>query len=148
MKFKELCNSITDLCCVLSIEKKDNGYGEIRIVDGNDKYIDTFRVKTPGSPKELKEFIPNSIYTDYIERNLNFEQFCYRSAVNKELLHSYAYPETMGVWLHMLYIPLEYETKDLAYCLYIMGIHQKFDSEVFSSASSNIANKVLKTLYN
>lgn len=145
MNFKDFCNNITDMACVLSIEKKGNGYGEIRIVDGNDKYIDSMSIKQPGSPIVLKKFIPNSIYTEYIPRNLNFEQYTYKSAVNKELLHSYAYPETIGYWLHMLFVPLEYETKDLSYCLYIMSVHQNFDSEVLSDTKSSISNKVLQS---
>ena len=54
------------------------------------------------------------IYTDFIARNLNFEDYCYRSAVKKELLHSYAYPEYFKAWMHMLFIPLEYETEELS----------------------------------
>ena len=145
MNFRELCNGIKDLCCVISVEKNSDDLGEIRIVDGSDKYINSLSTKVLGSPTTLKPFVPNSIYTEYIERNLNFEQFCYKSAVNKELLHAYAYPENIGCWLHMIYVPLEYETKDLAYCLYIMAVDQNFNSEVLSSSSSEIANKVLKT---
>ena len=145
MNFKELCNGIKNMACVVSLEKKDDGYGEIRLVEGNEKYKSTFSVKQAGSPLVLKEFIPNSIYTDYIEKNLSFEEYCYKSAIKKELLHSYAYPKSLGVWFHMLYIPLEYETSELAYCLYIMDVHSDFDSNILSNASNEIANNVLKT---
>ena len=86
MNFKELCDNINNMACVVSVEKKGDSYGEIRLVDGNQKYKNSFVVKQEGSPAVLKEFIPNSIYTEYIEKNINFEQFCYNSAIKKELL--------------------------------------------------------------
>ncbi|MBR6071960.1 MAG: GGDEF domain-containing protein [Acholeplasmatales bacterium] len=140
MKFKELCESISYTACVISVEKINDGYGDIRIVDGNKKYIATFN--TPTNPKK---FVPNTNYKEYLGTNLNLESYCYRSAVKKELLHSYAYPENSGAWFHMIYIPLEYEEDNLAYCLYIMDISNEFDSDKLSSAHNDIASKVLKT---
>ena len=43
MDFKQLCDSIDKIACVVSVQKVDNGYGEIRIVDGNEKYLNSFR---------------------------------------------------------------------------------------------------------
>ena len=140
MDFKGLCNSINDICCVISVKKTNDGYSDIRIVDGNTKYVESMK-----GPLYLKhEFIPNSIYTDYLQRNLNFEEYSYRSSVKKELLHSYAYPEYFKVWMHMLFIPLEYETEDLAYCLYIMDVNDTFNSKVLSNAYSDVDSQVLK----
>ena len=140
MNFKELCNSINDIACVLSVEKTEKGYGEIKIVDGNDKYLESFS----GDNYIEHKFIPNSIYTKYIIRNLNFEEYCYRSAIKKELLHSYAYPEYLKSWLHMLYIPLEYEDNNISYCLYIMEMNSIFNPENLTNTSSDIDNKVLR----
>ena len=100
VNFKQLCNFFRQTACVVSIEKKDDGYGEIRIVDGNDAYVNSFK----GEGYVKHDFVPNSIYTDYLEKNLNFEEYCFRSAVKKELLHSYAYPEHFQVWMHMLFV--------------------------------------------
>ena len=41
--FKQLCNCFKQTTCVVSIERKPNGYGEIRIVDGNDAYTNSFK---------------------------------------------------------------------------------------------------------
>lgn len=136
MDFKELCNSINKNTCVISVEKKDDSYGEIRIVTGNDTYLNTFKANS---------FIPNSLYTDIIEKNLNFEEYCYRSAVKKELLQSYAYPEVFKAWFHMLFIPIDYNDDNKYYCLYVMEINDKFDSNKLSSIGNDVANKVLKT---
>lgn len=137
MNFKELCDSITDIACIISVRKTGSGYDEIRIVEGNKKHRASFNTEN--------DFVPNSIYTKYLPRNLNFEEYCYRSAVKKELLHSYAYPEYLKSWLHMLYIPLEYEDNNISYCLYIMEMNSIFNPENLTNASSDIDNKVLRT---
>ena len=145
MDFRKICDSIDKIACVVSVQKTNNGYGEIRIIDGNEKYLSSFKYTEPGNEKPSIDFIPNSLYTRYLPRNLHFENYCYRSAVKKELLHSYAYPENTKAWFHMLFIPMEYETEDLSYCIYIMDINTEFDSNVFSSATNDIAARVLKT---
>ena len=141
MNFKELCNTIQHSACVVSVEKTEDGYGEIRIVDGNDVYLRSFQTDfaTP------LEFVPNSIYTKYLAKNLNFEDYSYRSAVKKELLHSYAYPEYFKAWMHMLFIPLAYETEKLSYCLYIMEINNEFNPELLAHPRGDIYSKVLNT---
>lgn len=140
MNFKELCNSIKDVACVISVSKKDELHKEIRIVDGSDKYIASF----DSDLYKKHEFKPNQIYTEYLERSLNFEEYCYRSAIKKELLHSYAYPEYYKTWMHMLFIPLDYETKDLGYCLYIMNMSDIFNPDILSHSSFGVVNNVLK----
>ena len=139
--FRALCNGIHHTACVVSVEKLSNGPGEIRIVDGNDAY----RASFAGEGYVSHDFVPNSIYTNYLVRNLNFEDYCYRSAVKKELLHSYAYPEYFKAWMHMLFIPLAYETEKLSYCLYIMEMSSEFNAELLASPRSDIYSKVLNT---
>lgn len=139
--FKQLCNAFRQTTCVVSVQRKENGYGEIRIVEGNDAYKNSFK----GSFYSKHEFVPNSIYTDYLEKNLNFEEYCYRSAVKKELLHSYAYPEKFKAWMHMLFIPLNMEDRNLSYCLYIMEINEIFNPELLANPVGDIYSKVLDT---
>ena len=141
INFKQLCDGFLQTACVVSVQKLENGYGEMRIVDGNDAYIASFKQ----GPYAKHEFVPNSIYTDYLEKNLNFEDYCYRSAVKKELLHSYAYPEYFQSWMHMLFIPLHYETKELAYCMYIMEINEVFNPELLANPVGDVYSKVLNT---
>ena len=142
INFKRLCDGVHHTACVVSVQKlPDGGYGEIRIVDGNQSYLDSF--KGPGYFNH--SFVPNSIYTDYLEKNLNFEDYSYRSAVKKELLHSYAYPEYFKSWMHMIFIPLAYETKELSYCMYIMEVNDEFNPELLSSPRGDIYSKVLNT---
>ena len=58
MDFRKLCNSIHHTACVVSVQKTKDGYGEIRIVDGNGPYLDSFK----GPFYAEHEFVPNSIY--------------------------------------------------------------------------------------
>ena len=141
VNFKALCNAFRHTTCVVSVQKISDGYGEMRIVEGNDAYINSFKF----GPYAKHEFVPNSIYTDYLEKNLNFEDYCFRSAVKKELLHSYAYPEYFKSWMHMLFIPIQYETDELAYCLYIMEINEVFDPELLANPVGDVYSKVLNT---
>ena len=141
VNFRQLCNCFRQTTCVVSVEKKDDGYGEIRIVDGNDAYVNSFQ----GEAYAKHEFVPNSVYTDYLEKNLNFEEYCFRSAIKKELLHSYAYPEHFQVWMHMLFIPVAVETDNLAYCLYIMEMNEVFNPELLTNPNGNMYSNVLNT---
>ena len=141
VNFKQLCDGIHHTACVVSVQKLKDGYGEIRIVDGNQPYLDSFK----GDGYTNHEFIPNSIYTNYLVKNLNFEDYCYRSAIKKELLHSYAYPEYFKSWMHMLFVPVAYETEELAYCLYIMEVNNEFNPELLSTPRGDIYSKVLNT---
>ena len=141
MNFREFCNGFKQSACVVSVQKKKDGYGEIRIVDGNDLYVNSFQ-----ADYYVKHvFEPNSIYTDYLEKNLNFEEYSYRAAVNKELLHSYAYLENFKSWMHMLFIPMSMETDELAYCVYMMEITQVFNPELLANPGSDIYSRVLNT---
>jgi len=139
INFRELCNCFKQTACVVSIEKKDKVEKEIRIVDGNDPYVNSFKANVYAK----HDFVPNSIYTDYLVKNLNFEEYVYRSAVKKELLHSYAYPEHFKTWMHMLFIPVDYETEDLAYCLYIMEMNEVFNPELLVNPNDDVYSQVL-----
>lgn len=139
MNFRELCNSFKQTACVVSIEKKEKADREIRIVDGNEPYVNSFKANVYAK----HDFVPNSIYTDYLVKNLNFEEYVYRSAIKKELLHSYAYPEHFKTWMHMLFIPVDYETEDLAYCLYIMEMNEVFNPELLVNPNDDVYSQVL-----
>ena len=139
MDFKSLCSAFRQSTCVVSVQKVGDGYGEIRIVDGNQSYLDSYKTEA----YKNHNFIPNSLYTDYLVKNLNFEDYSFRSAVKKELLHSYAYPEFFKAWMHMMFIPLDYEQDDLCYCLYIMEINPIFNPELLANPNEDINGRVL-----
>ena len=144
--FQTFADSMAAMTCVVSVEELPNGgCGEIRIVTGNKAYIDSIEHPPQNVEMLVKKFIPNSIYTTYMTRDLNFEDFCYRAAVQKRCLHSYAHPDRFDVWFNMSFLPLGPDDGSLHYCAYVMEINFEPNSERISNISGDIAAAVLET---
>ena len=144
--FQAVVDHMGALSCVVSVEKQEEGKPCIyRIVAGNKAYIDSIEHPAPGTEMLTDKFIPNSEYTMYLTRDLNFEDYCYRAAVGKKCLHSYAHPDRMNVWLTMTFLPLFPDEGNLSYCLYMMEISFEASSEQMSNINTNIAGSVLET---
>ena len=144
MDFQTLVDSLSAMTCVISVEKLPDGKrGKFRIVTGNKQYIDSIERPAPGVEMLKNKFIPNTEYTNYLSRDTNFEEYCYRAAVDKKCLHSYVHPERMDVWFNMLFIPLDTDSDNLSYCLYMMEISYEAESENMSDISSETASAVL-----
>lgn len=93
MDFQKFVDTFSAATCVISVEKlPDGAYGKIRIVTGNKAYIDSIEQAGEGPRLLSSKFIPNSEYHTYFPTDLNFEDFCYKSAVLKQPLHSYGHP--------------------------------------------------------
>ena len=146
MDFQKVADSMAAMTCIISVEKlPDGGCGEIRIVTGNKAYIDSIEKPMQDVQMLTRKFVPNSLYTNYLTRDLNFEDFCYRSAVQKKCLHSYAHPDRFDVWFNMTFLPLWPDDGDLCYCTYTMEINIEPSSERISNISGDIAAAVLET---
>ena len=144
MDFQSVVDGIGAMTCVVSVEELENGgYGEIRIVTGNRAYIDSVEHPAPGAELLTTEFVPNSLYSRYFTRDLNFEDFCYRAAVQKKCLHSYAHPERIDVWFNMTFLPLEPSDGNIHYCTYTMEINFEPESDRLSNVNSELAGAVL-----
>ena len=74
--FQKVADSMSAMTCVVSVEKLEGGgYGEIRIVTGNKAYIDSIE-HPPGEVVMLtQKFEPNCLYTTYLPKDLNFEDY-------------------------------------------------------------------------
>ena len=146
MDFQTIADGMSAMTCVVSVETLPDGKcGKIRIVTGNKAYIDSIEHPAPGTKMLRDKFVPNSEYTDYLTRDLNFEDYCYRAAVEKKCLHSYVHPDRMNVWLNMMFIPLWENQDNLSFCLYMMEISTEADSENLSNISADTASSVLDT---
>jgi len=144
MDFQKIVDGMTAMTCVVSVEKLLGGKrGKFRIVTGNKAYISSIENPAPGTQMLSDKFVPNSEYTDYLTRDLNFEDYCYGAAVEKKCLHSYAHPDRMNVWFNMMFLPIDYEENNLCYCLYLMEINFEASSERLSSISAETASSVL-----
>lgn len=146
MDFQNVADSIAAMTCIVSVEKLEDGScGDVRIVTGNKAYIDS--IEHPMSDVELltKKFTPNSLYTEYLTRDLNFEDSCYKAAVEKKCLHAYAHPDRYEVWFNMTFMPLWPDDGNICYCTYTMEINTEPSSERMSNISGDIAAAVLQT---
>lgn len=147
MDFQAIADGMSAMTCVVSVERQPDGsFGPYRIVTGNKAYIDSIEHPAPGTKMLHEKFVPNSEYTDYITRDLNFEEYCYRAAFERKCLHSYAHPDRMEVWFNMMFLPVGDESEEnIRYCLYIMEINMEADSSNLSNTSAETASSVLDT---
>ncbi len=145
MDFQTVVDSIGAMTCVISVEKLNGGYGTIRIVTGNQAYLDSIKHPVAGISMLTQEFVPNSEYTRYLARDLNFEDFCYRAAVQKKCLHSYVHPERFDVWFNMTFLPLAPDDGNLCFCTYTMEISHESNAELMGNVSGELASAVLTT---
>ena len=146
MDFQHVADSIGAMTCIVSVEKlPDGGYGKIRIVTGNRTYLDS--IERPADKLRLltTRFEPNSEYTRYLSRDLNFEDFCYRAAVEKKCLHSYAHPDRMDAWFNMTFLPLWPDDGNICYCTYTMEVNDEPSPERLSNVSGELAAAILET---
>ncbi len=144
--FQNLADAIEAATSVMSVQVLDDGsMGELRVVAGNRAYIDSIERPAGGYQMRTNKFVPNSIYTDYVPRDLNFEDFCFRSAVQKKCLHSYVKPAQMPVWFNMTFLPVGPSEGNIHYCTYTMEVNFKADTQRMSNVSADLASEVLET---
>ncbi len=146
MNFQAIVDNIGKAACIISVEKTDDcNYGKIRIVTGNRAYIDTIE-KPVGMNMLSNKFVPNSEYTDFVQKDMNFEDACYEAAVKKNCVHSYANTTRYyNVWFNMSFIPLLPDDGNICYCMYIVEVNLKPDAKRLSGVSADIASYVLET---
>lgn len=144
MDFQGIVDSLYSPASIVAVEKKqEGGYGSIRIAAGNKKYGELFNIR-----KKVEDsivFVPGSVYTDYFQENINFEDVCYRSAVLKEEVHTYAHIHNVEIWFDIYVTPLDYEDDENAYCLYMSVPNDDADSLLDTFNTSDTSNDVLKT---
>ena len=146
MNFQSLVDSIPAAACIVSVERLEGeNYGKICIVTGNRTYLDSIEHPADNLTLLTKKFVPNSEYTNYLTRDMNFEDASYNAAVKKKCVHAYAHPARFDVWLNMSFIPLSPDDGNICYCMYIMEVNFKPDAKRMSMISADVASSVLET---
>ena len=152
MDFQSFTDSLFSPSCVVSVEKtKDGEYGDIRIVAGNKKYTDMIDMRAGNDvPKDMmpkqSAFIPNSLYTDYYPQNRYFEDICYRAAVKKQEVHTYAHLSNIDIWFNIFALPMEGDGEDnIFYCSYTAIPSENSDDIFDDNGSGHTSEDVLKT---
>lgn len=140
MDFDVILSEYKCKACIMSVETYPDGrYGNIRITAGNKAHCDDM-LHTMGRP-----FIPDSPYEQYFPQNRNFEDYCYRSAILGQPLHTYVELPQMGLWLNMFLLPLSSDKENVGYCIYSYDVTPHADSEQRASLSADISSTILQT---
>ncbi len=156
MDFQNLADSFQTPACVISVKRTpDGGYGEIRLVAGNAKYIEPIEHPVfidipdmPGIPEILKsanKFVPDSPYERYLPKDMGFEDVCYRAAVKKMPIHTYVHMNDIEIWFDIFCLPLDIEDGDVCYCIYAAQPADSSDVGISSSQSGTASEDVIKT---
>lgn len=147
MDLQEYVNQFDSMTCIMSVEKKPNGYGKMRIEVGNKAYAASFE-KHDDSLIDMpygKKFVPGLEYTEYLPKDLNFEHFIYSSAVLKKPMHAYIHPERFDIWFNIFSMPLDFDDPLKCYCTYTQELSTEMNTESIQSLSTKTTSDVLKT---
>ncbi len=148
--YQGFVDSLFSPTCVVSVEKTEGGYGDIRIVSANKKYTDMIDMRVApensgDSDTDTTAFVPGSLYTDYFPKNRSFEDVCYKAAVLKKENHTYAHLDKMGLWFDIYAMPLDQEDTNIFYCSYTATPSHSADDILDTINTSQTSNDVLKT---
>ena len=150
MDWKNYVDRFDSMTCILSVEKNSGGgCGTVRIVAGNQKYIDSLALAAGGvelNSDKKAEFVPNSEYTRYIPKDLNFEDVCYRCAVLKQPMHNFVRASRYPFDIMVFMLPLESDDDRLGYCTFSQTLLEKSDDNLLSvNISQETAMEVIST---
>ena len=139
MDFQSFVDSFFSPTCITSVEKTaDGGYGEIRIVAANAKYIDMV-------DRRGVKFVPGRLYTDFFPQNQSFEDVCYSAAIEKKDVHTYAHISNVDVWFDIYGMPIDYNEGNICYCAYTSTPNDNAYALLDSVGTSETSTDVLKT---
>ncbi len=148
MDFQKFVDNYKAMTCIISVERKSDGSGgTIRIVAANAAYIASIEDQTHTASSQMlkNKFIPDSEYTDYIPKDLNFEDLCYRAAILGQPQHSYIHPERYPFWLKIIAMPLVSDDPNIGYCSYTQEINETADTKQLANHSAETLAAVVKT---
>lgn len=150
MDWQDFAEHFDSMTCIMSVEKKPGGgCGTIRYVTGNKKYLDSLALAAGGVDMDSDKkavFVPNSEYTRYIPKDLNFEDVCYRCAVLKQPIHNCVRATRYPFDIMAFFQPLSGETGNIYYMSYTQVLLPKSDDNLVSlSISQETAMEVIST---
>lgn len=150
MDLKQFVNQFIPMTCIISVDKlPDGSFGNIKIVTGNDAYINAAEsYRSVGAADIFKtSFVPDSPYERYMPKDLNFEDYCYRCAVLGQPLHTYVHPERFDFWINLTMMPIISDKENTYYCTYSQEFTRKANSSLMTNLPPEIANSVLETCF-
>ena len=139
MDYTNLLEQYKCKACVLSVDTYEDGtYGNILCVTGNKMMKDDIEELTK------RPFEDNSPYYMSFPKDMNFEDFIYRSAVLHQPLHTYVNLYQMGLWIEMYLLPLDSDKEGTGYCLYSYTVSPKASEDTMSDVAPETSSKVIQ----
>ncbi len=150
MDWKSFAERFDPMTCILSVEKKPDGKcGTIRYVTGNEKYLASLALAAGGvdlGSEKKTEFVPNSEYTRYIPKDLNFEDACFQCAIMMQPMYNFVRASRYPFDIKSYFMPLESDDENIGYCSYTQVLTPKSDDNLLTlSISQETANEVIAT---
>ncbi len=146
MDFQGFIDSFITPAAVIAVEKRDDGgYGDIRFIAGNKGYIDFINLRLQDKYPEGGAFVSGTIYTDYFPQNRSFEDVCYRAAILRTEVHTYAHISNVDVWFDIYGLPVDYQDGNNFYCVYLTAPQSNADTILDTFSTSQTSNDVLRT---
>ena len=147
-EFHSFTEHINSMASVFSVEVFPDGtYGNILLVTGNSIFFRKSEEDHDKIGEEAlykTEYSPNQPYENYMPKDKNFEDFCYRSAILGETLHTYIHPERMPMWLHLTAIPLRSDKPNIGYCAFVQSFTEAPDYSLMANTTPDITANVLQ----
>ena len=138
--YRELLENYPCKACLISVDIYPEGkYGNITIVNGNKTHAEEVE-QIMGYP-----YAENVPYGVYFPQNMNFEDYCFRSAVLKQQVHAYTEIPLKGIWVEMFFMPLISDGKNKRYCILSYNVSEKIDAKVMSEVSKEVSSAVIET---
>ncbi len=134
MDYQDFVDTVDMPCCVLSVEKVGDSYGDIRIVCSNTRYKDVM-----GSA-----YHDNMLYYELVPKDNKFEDYCYRAAVLGQCMRAYVNTKAFDCWTDQTLIPLSSDRDDTGYCEYTFNLTETAESDRMAAVSMDVANIVLQ----
>ena len=140
----KLVESLSGETCIISVKKETSGKDrDVRLVVGNTAFMNApvGMTHSPGS----KAFEPDSPYTDYIPRDIGFEDLCYRAAVLRTPIHTSVHINRLDVWINIHITPLEIDDGDVCYCAYHSKPCAPSEIDITAGEAHDTSKAVLRT---
>ncbi len=139
MEYSDFVHNIKPIACIVSFDILPDGrFGEIMIVDANERYRKTVL-------EDTSAFVKNVPYTNYIRQDHNFEGMCYECIDIQKPIHAYVDASFFNAWMELYMIPLVSPVEDKAYVLFSYDMTSKADADKMTDVTPEAASFVLRS---
>jgi GGDEF domain-containing protein len=136
MRFQNIVDITAKPAAVLSVSRQSDGsVGEIRIVRANSAYKETMG----------QEYYDNMLYYELVPKSVEFEDYCFRSAILGQRLRTYVETGVTKLWTDMEMVPLISPRDDLGYCIFIFELTKRPEASRFANVSIKTSRMAIES---